>query len=90
MKVMTKIYRSWLNCQVDTCTDEGLETSDHFSSYRLSLKLKPLSRLRWRGGVYCDSNALYCAALRDRTESKGKQVKEGKGTKKKKLRQTRL
>lgn len=49
MKVMTKIYRSWLNCQVDTCTDEGLETSDHFSSYRLSLKLKPLSRLRWRG-----------------------------------------
>lgn len=43
-----------------------------------------------RGGVYCDSNALYCAALRDRTESKGKQVKEGKGTKKKKLRQTRL
>lgn len=50
MKVMTKIYRSCLNCQVDTCTDEGLETSDHFSSYRLSLKLKPLSRLRWRGG----------------------------------------
>lgn len=50
MKVMTKIYRSWLNCQIDTCTDEGLETSDHFSSYRLSLKQKPLSRLREGGG----------------------------------------
>ncbi len=44
--VKTQIYTSRSICRIDTHTDEGLQTSDHFSFHRLSLKRQPLSRLQ--------------------------------------------
>lgn len=65
-------------------TDEGLETSDHFSFHRLSLKYHPLSRLQDKKKIYCDSNAhLFCTESQNR-----KQVKQEKEDNKKK--KTRL
>lgn len=71
-EVKTQIYKTGSICWIDTRTDEGLEASDHFSFHRLSLKRRALSRLQRerKKKIYCDFNALYCAALRGRTESK--------------------
>lgn len=65
-EVTRHIYRSWLNCPIDAGTDEGLETSDHFSFHRLSLKTPRFVKVTQReeGGSIVILMDLYCAAAK--------------------------
>jgi len=74
------VYRSGGDLQDQNAHRWGI--TDQWS-FLLSLRLCQ----GYRRGIkkcYCYSNSLHCAALRARAESKGKQVKEGKGTQKEK------
>ena len=82
-EVTRHIYRSWLNCPIDARTDEGLETSDHFSFHRLSLKTPRFVKVTQReeGGSIVILMALYCAAA----ESKNRKQREASERRQKQL-----
>lgn len=63
-----------LNCRIDTRSDEGLQSSDHFCSRRLSLKRRPLSRLRRGGGSFVI--LMPCIVPRWEAEQKAREASE--------------